>query len=63
MGGSRRGALVKNRQDIPPGKIAAGVPAKIIGEVGEQYRTDWSRFKQFYVDLARSYRGDVKRID
>jgi hypothetical protein len=31
--------------------------------VSEQYRTDWSRFKQLYVDLARSYRGDLKRID
>jgi carbonic anhydrase/acetyltransferase-like protein (isoleucine patch superfamily) len=43
--------------------IQEGVPAKSIGEVGEQCRTDWARFKQRYVDLARSYRGDVKRID
>ena len=57
------GATVKNRQDIPPGKIAAGIPAKIIGEVSEQFRADWTRFKQLYVDLARSYRRDLKRID
>ena len=56
------GALVKNRQDIPPGTIAAGVPAKVIGAVSEQYRVDWTRFKQLYVDLARSYRSDLKRI-
>lgn len=56
------GALVKNRQEIPAGKIAAGVPAKVIGEVSEKYRADWSGFKQIYVDLARTYRSDLKRI-
>jgi hypothetical protein len=40
-----------------------GVPAKSIGEVSEQCRVDWARFKQLHVDPARSYRGDVKRID
>jgi len=57
------GGLVKNRQDIPPGKIAAGVPAKVIGDVSDQYRADWTRFKQIYVDLARTYRSSLKRID
>ncbi len=57
------GALVKNRQDIPAGKIAAGIPAKIIGDVSEQYREDWTCFKQVYVDLASTYRNDLKRID
>jgi hypothetical protein len=31
--------------------------------VGEECRADWARFKQLYVDLARSYRSDAKRID
>lgn len=57
------GGLVKNRQDIPPGKIAAGVPVKVVGEVSDQYRADWTGFKQVYVDLARTYRADLKRID
>jgi len=57
------GALIKNRQDIPAGKIAAGIPAKIIGDVSEQYREDWTCFKQVYVDLASTYRNDLKRID
>ncbi len=57
------GALVKNRQDIPPGKIAAGMPARVIAEVSEKYREDWTRFKQIYVDLARNYRSDLERIE
>jgi carbonic anhydrase/acetyltransferase-like protein (isoleucine patch superfamily) len=57
------GALVKNRQEIPSGKIAAGIPARVIGDVSEQYRADWTRFKQLYIDLARNYRRDLRRLD
>jgi len=56
------GGLVKNRQEIPPGKIAAGAPVKIIGDVREDYKKDWKRFKQLYVDIARTYFMDLKRI-
>ncbi len=56
------GGLVRNRQEIPPETIAAGVPAKIIGEVSASYKEDWTGFKQIYVDLACSYRDDLKRI-
>jgi len=56
------GGLVKNNQEILPGKIAAGVPAKVIGEVKEEYKNDWTGFKQMYVDLARTYQRDLKRI-
>ncbi len=57
------GGLVRNRQEIPPEKIAAGVPVRIIGDVTEAFKKDWSGFKQIYVDLARTYRRDLKRID
>jgi len=57
------GGLVKNRQEIPPDKIAAGMPVKIIAEVKDTYKKDWTGFKQLYVDLARTYPGDLKRID
>jgi len=56
------GGLVKNRQEIPPGKIAAGTPVKIIGDVKEEYKKDWMRFKQLYVDIAGTYLRDLKRI-
>ena len=56
------GGLVKNKQEIPPGKIAAGMPVKVIGDVKEGYKNDWTRFKQVYIDLARTYHRDLKRI-
>jgi carbonic anhydrase/acetyltransferase-like protein (isoleucine patch superfamily) len=56
------GGLVKNGQEIPPGKIAAGVPVKIIGNVKDDYMKDWTGFKQIYVDLARTYQSDLMRI-
>jgi len=56
------GSVVKNRQEIPPGKIAAGSPVKMIRDVSEEYKKNWTRFKQMYVDLAGSYAGDLKKI-
>jgi len=49
--------LVKNGQQIPPHKVAVGVPARVVGEVGEKHRamTHWA--KDLYVDLARRYAG------
>jgi phenylacetic acid degradation protein len=57
------GGLVKNRQEIPGGTIAAGVPVRVIGDVSPEYKKAWTGFKQVYVDLARTYRADIKRID
>lgn len=56
------GGLVKNRQEIPPGKIAAGTPVKVIADVKETYKKDWEGFKQLYVDIAATYPVDLKRI-
>lgn len=56
------GGLVKNRQAVPPGKIAAGSPVRVIGDVKEAYKKDWQRFKQLYVDIAATYSTDLKRI-
>jgi phenylacetic acid degradation protein len=49
--------LVKNSQTIPPRKVAVGVPARIVGDVGEQHRamTHWA--KDLYADLAGRYAG------
>lgn len=56
------GGLVKNKQEIPPEKIAAGMPVQIIGEIKEEYKADWAGFKKIYIDLARTYRNDLNRI-
>ena len=46
------GAVVKNRQQIPAGAIAVGIPAKIIGETSPDYREQWTGFKEIYNRLA-----------
>ncbi len=48
-------ALVKNGQQIPAGKVAVGLPAKVIGDVDERHRpmTHWA--KELYVALAGRY--------
>lgn len=55
------GAVVKQNQQIEPGKIAVGIPARIIGkEVDDEYKKQWTRFKEIYVDLARRYPDGLK---
>jgi len=50
------GAVVRQRQEVPPGRIAVGVPAKIIDKpVSAEYKAEWKRWKEVYVDLARRY--------
>ncbi len=56
------GCLVKNKQEIPSKKIAVGVPAQVVGEINEKYKKEWIRFKKIYVNLARTYEKDLKRI-
>lgn len=57
------GAVVRNRQEIPPEAIAVGVPAKVIGGVDEEYKAVWTQFKEIYIELAKSYRSRLKRLD
>ncbi|MDD5542228.1 MAG: gamma carbonic anhydrase family protein [Acidobacteriia bacterium] len=50
------GAVVRQRMEIPNERIAVGVPAKILEKsVDENYKAEWKRFKEIYVDLARRY--------
>lgn len=49
------GSVVKMRQIIPPGVVAAGNPAKIVRELAIRDREFWDRGKQIYVDLAMKY--------
>jgi len=46
------GAVVRNKQEIPDGSIAVGVPAKVIGQVGEAYKKEWAGYKDIYRKLA-----------
>ena len=50
------GAVVTEGFAVPPGRIAAGVPAKVRGEVGEALRERFARGVDSYIELARLYR-------
>jgi len=52
------GCVVKQNQVIPAGKIAVGVPAKIIGNRDKQF----AEFKGIYVKLAKRYLKSLKKI-
>ncbi len=52
------GSVVKQRQEIPDGQIAVGVPARVLEKrVDEAYKAEWTHFKRTYVDLARRYQA------
>jgi len=55
------GAVV--RGEVPDGKIAVGVPAKIIGDVTEKHKAEWQFYKDKYAELASvRYPAGLKRI-
>lgn len=55
------GAVV--RGEIPDEKIAVGVPAKIIGDVKPEHKSEWQYYKDKYAELARErYPQGLKRI-
>jgi carbonic anhydrase/acetyltransferase-like protein (isoleucine patch superfamily) len=55
------GAVV--RGEIPDGKIAVGVPAKIIGDVAEKHKQEWQYYKDKYAELATTrFPAGLKRI-
>jgi carbonic anhydrase/acetyltransferase-like protein (isoleucine patch superfamily) len=49
------GCVVKNNQVIEDQKIVVGVPAKVVGEVSEEYQKLWTNYKNIYVKLAKKY--------
>lgn len=55
-------ALVREGQVIPPGSLALGSPARVVGEVGEPHRRAIRNGAQHYAALAASYlaRGFVR---
>jgi phenylacetic acid degradation protein len=49
------GAVVPNRVSIPSKAIAAGVPAKVIGSVSDEYISLWTTYKQNYNSFCKRY--------
>ena len=56
------GGVVTSGQSIPDGKVAVGVPAKVIRDVAEADKQIWSKYKEAYADLALRYPIGLKRI-
>ena len=56
------GAVVASGQSIPDGKVAVGVPAKVIRDVSDSERQMWSRYKDIYAELALRYPKGLKRL-
>ncbi len=56
------GAVVTIGQSIPDGKVAVGIPAKIVRDVTESDKQLWNKYKDAYADLALRYPTGLKRI-
>lgn len=56
-------ALVRRDQVVPEGAIAFGVPARVIGKVGEAQEDMLVHAKDLYIDLARRYPKALREID
>ncbi len=56
------GAVVNSSSAIPDGKVAVGVPAKVIRDVNDADKKTWSFYKQKYAELAARYKVGLKRI-
>ena len=56
------GAVVRSKFEVPPEKIAVGVPAKIIGDIQDHHKEELANFKKIYQDLARRYPIGLKKI-
>ena len=55
-------SLVRKQTTIPPGKIAAGSPARIVGDVGQHHRERLSDGLKAYLHLIGSYHRSFKKI-
>ena len=49
------GAVVREDQQIPPGSLAVGLPARVIGQVTEAHRAAIREGSEHYVALSREY--------
>jgi phenylacetic acid degradation protein len=54
-------SLVRKQTHIPDGKIAAGSPARVVGNVSSQHREKLKRGINDYLQLIRSYHESFKQ--
>lgn len=53
------GALVRERMLIPPGMLAAGLPAQVKGSLSDEQRRQLSHAAQHYLHAAESHRRNA----
>jgi carbonic anhydrase/acetyltransferase-like protein (isoleucine patch superfamily) len=56
-------SLVRKNSMIPAGKIVAGSPAKVVGDVGQHHRERLATGLDAYLRLIRSYHRSFKPMD
>jgi phenylacetic acid degradation protein len=56
------GAVVTSGTSIADGKVAVGVPAKIVRDTSDSDKRVWSEYKDVYADLALRYPRGLRRI-
>lgn len=56
------GAVVKNKSVVESEMIFAGVPAKEVGKINDEYKSRWNHFKDIYCELARTYTKRLQKI-
>ena len=54
------GAVVKNSSKIPEKSIAVGVPAKVLGQVSDEYMKVWEKYKENYNSFCKRYLENLK---
>jgi carbonic anhydrase/acetyltransferase-like protein (isoleucine patch superfamily) len=55
-------SMVRKGSEMPPGKIVAGSPAKVVGNVGRHHKERLAYGHNAYLKLIRSYRNKFKMI-
>jgi len=55
-------SLVRKQTTIPPEKIAAGSPARVVGDVGKHHRERLANGLEAYLQLIGSYHQSFKQI-
>ena len=56
------GAVVTQSMEIPPEKVAVGVPAKVVGDVKKDWKELWGSYRHVYPDLARRYPMGLREV-
>jgi len=49
-------------QVIEDRKVAVGVPARIAGEITDEYQNLWTKYKNIYVELAKKYHERLQQL-